>query len=226
MNPPISELTRDRMESILSSVSRYTKFVHSTKLTLAVLAAILTGLVLFYPLFHHDSGVRVQFSSIEKKSPSSPTQMINARYHGLDKDNQPFNVTAKTATQIDDNTVGLDQVTSDISLKSGTWLSVSANTGLFKMKEKGLDLKGSIEMFDDEGYEFRTERLHVDVGKKTAVTDIEVKGQGPLGTLKAYGGAHADGIAKVITFEGPVFATVFPSQEEKKEDKKTGKTGK
>jgi len=165
MNPPITELTRDKMESILRSVARYTRFVRSTKLTLAVLAGILICMVLFYPLLQ-DSGVHVAFTSIEKKGPSSPTQMINARFHGLDKEDQPFNITAKTATQIDDNTVGLDHLTGDISLKSGAWLSVSGDTGVFKMKEKGLDLKGSIEMFDDEGYEFRTERLHVNVGIK------------------------------------------------------------
>lgn len=204
------------MESIFAPIARYTRFVRSTKLTLAMLAMLLTGAVLFYSFIRSDSGVRIAFTSIEKKSVSSPTQMINARFHGLDKNNQPFNVTAKTATQIDDNTVGLDQVTGDVTLKNSTWLSVSADKGYFKMKENQLDLQGAIEMFDDEGYEFRTERMHIDVGTKTAVTDTEVRGQGLLGILKAQGGARVEGNSKVITFKGPVFVTVFPSQHEYK----------
>jgi len=47
------------------------------------------------------------------------------------------------------------------------------------------------------------------------VTDLEVNGQGPLGAIKAYGGASADGLGKVMTFEGPVFVTVYPAQEDK-----------
>jgi lipopolysaccharide export system protein LptC len=212
------------METIIHSIGRYTRFVRSTKLLLAALAVILTGAILFYPVIKRDSGVRIAFTSIVKKGPTSQTQMLGARFHGLDKDNQPYNVTAKTATQIDDDTLGLDQPTGDISLKSGAWLSVAGNTGVFRMKEKELDLKGSIEMFDNEGYEFRTERMHVNVGNKTAVTHDEVRGQGPLGKLRAMSGAEVDGNSQVVTFEGPVFVTVYPSREDKAD--KTQATGK
>ncbi len=202
------------METILRSIARYTRFVHSTKLMLALLAAILTGVILFYPFFRKDNGgIRIAFTSITKDQSTSQTQMLNPRFHGLDKDNQPFNVTAKTATQIDEDTLGLDRPTGDISLKSGAWLSVSGNEGIFKMKEKLLDMNGSIEMFDNEGYEFRTEKMHVNVGDKTAVTHVEVKGQGPLGTLKAAGGAIVDGNKEIITFLGPVWVTVYPAHD-------------
>jgi len=221
VKPVIAGITQE-MEAILRSVARYTRFVYSTKLALAGLAALLTAIILFYPYFKRDSGVRIAFTSIEKKGPGSPTTMIGAKFHGLDKDNQPYNINAKTATQLDDNTVGLDHVTSDITLKSGVWLSMSANSGLYKMKENGLDLKGSIEMFDDAGYEFRTELMHVDVGKKTAVTHEVISGQGPLGKLKAYGGAFIEGNSQVITFDGPVFVTVYPSHG----DNNTGQTQK
>jgi lipopolysaccharide export system protein LptC len=214
MKPVIAGITLE-METILQSIGRYTRFVYSTKLALALLAAILTAMILFYPVFKHDSNsVRIAFTSIEKKSPGSPTQMIGAKFHGLDKSNQPYNITASTATQIDDNTLGLDKVTGDIALNSGAWLAMSSNSGVFRMKEKLLDLMGSIEMFNEGGYEFRTELMHVNVGNKTAMTREEITGQGPLGTLKAYGGASIDGTSQAITFIGPVFVTMYPQQAE------------
>jgi len=214
VKPVIAGITQE-METILGSVARYTRFVYSTKLILALLAIILSGIILFYPFLKKDSSsVRIAFTRIEKKGPGSPTQMIGAKFHGLDKDNQPFNITADTATQVDDDTLGLDKVTGDITLKGGAWLAMSSDTGVFRMKEKSLDLKGSIEMFSDGGYEFRTEVMHVDVGKKTAVTHEEVKGQGPLGTLKAYGGAFVEGNSQDVTFDGPVFVTMYPAHEE------------
>lgn len=222
MKPVIAGITQE-METIFRSVARYTRFVYSTKLILALLAAVLTGWILFYPYLKRDIPMRIAFTSIRTKGPGSPTQMIGAKFHGLDKDNQPYNVTADTATQLDDNTLGLDHVTGDITLKSGAWLSVSSNTGVFLMKEKLLNLKGSIEMFNDGGYEFRSERMNVDVGKKTAVTQDVVKGQGPLGILKAYGGAFVEGNKQYVKFDGPVFVTVYPAHnDDAKSVQKTG----
>lgn len=200
------------MESLLRSIGRYTRFVYSAKLTLVVLAAILTALVLFYPIFRRETGMHIAFTSIMHKGPGSPTVMIGPKFYNIDKNNQPYEINAKTATKLDDNTMELDHVSGDIALSGGAWFAVSSNSGLFKVKENTLGLKGSVEMFNDGGYEFRTEQLQVDVGKKTAVTRLEVQGQGPLGTLKAYGGAEVDSIAQVVTFGGPVFVTVYPSQ--------------
>lgn len=196
------------METIFHSVARYTRFVRSTKVILSVLVAFLTGVVLFYPLTKNENaGIRIAFTSIEKGA-ASPTKMINARFHGMDKDDQPFNMTAVTATQKDANTLLLDKLNADISLKSGVWLSVAANTGVFTMKEKHLDLNGAVEMFDDQGYEFRTETMAVEVGSKKAVTHSPVEGQGPLGTLHSHG-AIINGITQVIEFEGPVQVTLY-----------------
>jgi len=207
----IAQWTHREVETILHSVVRYTRFVRSTKVILGLLALFLVGLVLFYPLFKaDDAGIRIAFTSIEKGA-STPTKMINAQFHGLDKDRQPYNVGARTATQKDENIIDLDKVTGDITLKNGVWLSVSADAGVFFVKEHLLDLKGAIDMFNDEGYEFRAETMHVDIGRKTALTHDHVEGQGMLGKLKAHG-AFIDGNKKTIDFEGPVFVTVFPPQ--------------
>jgi lipopolysaccharide export system protein LptC len=214
----IAEWTQQEVESLLGSVARYTKFVRSIKVLLSVLVAILIALVLFYPLIKKESNIRIVFTSILKGTKLAPTRMDNPRYHGLDKDDQPYNVDAKSAMQRDADTADLDKVSGDITMKNGQWLSISANTGVFKMKEHLLDLKGAVDMFTDEGYEFRTDVLHVNVANKTAVTQQEVQGQGPLGTIRAYGGAVVQGQAQAITFNGPVFVTVYPPKDDAKKD--------
>ncbi len=207
----IAEWTQREVGTLIHSIARYTRFVHSTKVALGALVLILTAILLFYSLGRNETaGVRIAFTSVVKGA-VSPTQMLNARFHGLDKSNQPFNVTAATAVQRDSNTIDLVKVTGDISLKGGIWLSVTANNGVLHLSDRLLDLNGDIAMFNDEGYEFHTESLRVDIGRKYAVSQKPVQGQGPSGTLKAQG-VIMDGIRQVTTFTGPVRMIIYPPQ--------------
>src|SRR5882724_1177748 len=114
-----------------------------------------------------------------------------------------------------------DKGNGDISFNNGGWFTIQANSGRLKVKERLLDLNGAIEMFNDEGYEMRTDTMHVDIGKKIATTQDPVNGQGPLGILRAHG-AVFDGNAKTALFSGPVFVTLYlpPKEATKKDGKK------
>ena len=148
--------------------------------------------------------------------------MVNANFHGFDDTNQPYNVTAKAALQTDEDNVALDRVNGDIALNSGVWLTLSANKGNLKIQERLLDLQGSVEMFNDEGYELRTDYINIDIGKKLAVTNQPVNGQGPMGILKSQG-AVFDGNAKTATFTGPVHVTLhLPPKEDDRNAQKKG----
>src|SRR5262249_17499807 len=157
------------------------RFVASAKLLLGTLVIVLTCAILFYPILKKNSGLQLKLTAISKADKPPPTQMVNANFHGFDDNNQPYNVTARTALQTDEDNVVLDKVNGDIALNSGTWLTVSANKGNLKIQERLLDLQGSVEMFNDEGYELRTDVINIDIGRKIAVTNHPVNGQGPLG---------------------------------------------
>lgn len=210
-----AQWTQREMETIISSVARYTRFVRSTKMILVILVSLLTSIMAFYFVSKNDdAGIRIAINANAGASGAPPpTQMKNARYHGLDKNNQPYNMIAVTASQRDADTMDLKQVSSDISLASGRWLSLSADNGVFFSKTKLMDLSGNIEMFDDQGYEFRTEHLHLNIDKKTATTIDPVKGQGPMGTLNAVG-ADMDGVTGIMEFHGPVFVTLYPAAQD------------
>ena len=47
-----------------------------------------------------------------------------------------------------------------------------------------MELDGGVNIFSDEGYEFRTERAEIDIDANTAWGDQPIEGQGPLGILK------------------------------------------
>jgi len=198
----------------LHSIAYYTKFVQSAKLLLGILVVILTVMIFAYPVLKKNSGLRIAFTSTDKTVKPPPTQMVNANFRGFDDENQPYNVTSKTALQLDENNVTFDKINGDISLNNGLWFTMQANKGHLKIKERLLDLNGSIEMFNDEGYELRTESINIDLGRKIAVTHEPVNGQGPLGSLKAHG-AVFDGNAKTATFTGPVLVTLYLPPKEK-----------
>lgn len=218
---PLGSVFRFLTSDFWRVASGYTRFVASAKLLLGILVIVLTCAILFYPVIKKNSDVRIAFTSVTKADKPPPTQMVNANFHGFDDNNQPYNVTAKTALQIDEDTVVLDKVNGDITLNSGTWLTVSANKGNLKIQERLLDLSGSVEMFNDEGYELRTELVNINIGKKIAVSHQPVNGQGPLGLLRS-SGATFDGNANTTTFSGPVHVTLHlpPKEDGKKPEKK------
>lgn len=207
------------------SVAHHTKFVHATKVLLFVLIATLISVLLFYPIIKKNTGIRIAFTSTPEKSAPPPTTMVNANFHGFDADNQPYSITAKNAMQLDADNVLLDQVNGDISLNSGVWFTAQADKGTLKMKQQQLLLNGSVELFNDQGYEMHTESIHIDIAKKIAVTEDPVSGQGPLGTLKSHGGVF-DGIQKTATFNGPVFVTIYLPPKAGTPAEQKGKKGK
>ncbi len=203
----------------ITSIAHYTRFVKSAKFLLGLFVVILVGLIFLYPVFKKNSDVRIAFTGTEKVATPPPTQMVNASFHGFDNNNQPYNVTAKTALQIDENHIVLDQINSDITLNNGVWLAVQAKTGKLKIKQQLLELNGNVEMFNDDGYELRTDYINIDISKKIAVTNEPVNGQGPLGILRSQG-ATFDGNKSTTTFDGRVFVTLYlPAKEDNKKNK-------
>ena len=115
--------------------------------------------------------------------------MINPRYVGSDSQDQPYMITADQALQVsgDSNVTDLVKPKGDITLNSGTWLSLSAETGTYRKKDQLLDLEGSVNLFHDGGYEISTSRAHIDLAKNNAEGNDPVAGQGPDTELTGQG---------------------------------------
>lgn len=173
------------------AMDSYSGFVQVAKVMLPVAAVGLIALVVLWPhLRTEDLRFRIGFAAIKSNVDGDPN-LLNPRYVGTDDDNQPYAVTADIAKKLDgeglDVRIGLELPKADITLKDGTWLVLTAENGIYTRRVKTLDLAGSVNLFHDSGYEFRTEKAVVDLSQGLAHGDQPVKGQGPFGTLQAEG---------------------------------------
>lgn len=172
----------------------HTGFVRSLRVFLPVIAILLLAAIVIWPQMQSDDlRFRIGFAAITSNLDGEPN-LLNPRYVGTDDKNRPFAITADIAKHLTGSDVpeeraeiGLEMPKADITMDDGTWLVLTADTGVYARGNEILDLEGSVNLFHDTGYEFRTEEATVDLNRGLASGDVPVEGQGPFGTLKAEG---------------------------------------
>lgn len=173
---------RRRRERAVAVGGAYSRFVGLMKIVLPAIALGLMVLVALWPSLNDDGN-----GTPSDESPE--LQMNNARYYGTDEENRPFSVAAEQAVQSTNErgVVDLVRPEAELTLEDGTWIALKAERGRYNEETGKLLLLGSVNIFHDEGYEFLTDEVHVDVAEGTAWGDREVRGQGPFGELFARG---------------------------------------
>lgn len=197
--------------AIKSRDPRYTRFVGMMKMVLPAVAALVLGLVLIWPqIVDKNERFRVSFSNINTKDVDT-LSMVNARYFGTDKENQPFSVTADTANEASKGAkaVELEAPKADIMTKDGQWLVLSAENGLYSQPSSTLDLLGNVNLFHDKGYEIHTLSAQADLKQGSASGDDKVQGQGPFGALTSDGFRLYDKGARIV-FTGRTHLVLDP----------------
>ena len=189
----------------------YSRFVGLMKWGLPALAALLVLLVLAWPgMLKRDEGFQLSFSGLRGLGEEQLT-MLNPRFVGVDRKNQPFEVTADSANQdpADSRRVTLDRVQADITLTDGSWLSLIAAGGLYRQAEQALTLEGPVSIHSDSGYELHLRRVEAVLADGAAWSDSGVEGQGPFGQLRA-DRMRIENQGERLYFEGRVRLTVLP----------------
>ncbi len=189
----------------------YSRFVSMMKLILPLIALVVVALVIAWPhLDTADLRFRIGFAAMQLSDAKDPT-MINPRYVGTDKNNQPFSLTADLARNLSGpgTRVELEMPKADITTEDGAWLVLTAETGIFARDDKKLNLAGKVNLFHDDGYEFRTERAAIDLATGSASGDDPVEGQGAFGHLTA-NGFHLIDKGRTIHFKGQSKVTLYP----------------
>lgn len=184
-----SELFAPRRIARAGGVRRYSRFVAVTKYALPVTAGVLLALVAAWPqLDTVFTTVHLAIPRIDLTE-ARDLRMVKARYSGIDRENRPFVITADVARQKPklDNLITLEQPKGDLTETSGSWLELSANTGLYQPQPQLLDLFGNVSLFQDKGNEFHSTSAHVDMNAGSAVGDDPVSGQGAFGSITADG---------------------------------------
>ncbi len=189
----------------------YSSFVSMMKILLPFIALLLIVLVIVWPnLKMQDTKFGLGFSAFKIGDGVDPS-MINPRYFGADKRRQTFSITADLAKNLlsDDRRVELEKPKADISLEDGSWLVVTASIGYFSRQDEKLSLEGGVNLFHDSGYEFRTEKIDVDLSNGSASGNLPVEGQGPFGHVVAEGFRLLDK-GKTVVFSGKSKLTIYP----------------
>jgi lipopolysaccharide export system protein LptC len=183
-------------------IRHYSRFVAWMKVTLPCAAVALLLLVVVWP--------RIQ-SAVEhlQKMPridlslARDLRMVNLHYSGTDRHDRPYTVTADAARQRPgvDDLVELEVPKADMTTQSGTWLALTAYSGIYRPQSQLLDLFGDVELFQDKGNQFRTDSAHIDMGKGSADGSDPIEGHGPFGSIEAEG-FRIENQGEVIVFTG------------------------
>ena len=189
----------------------YSRFVSMMKFLLPVAALVLIGLVVLWPhLGTDDLRFKIGISTIKSNSSKDPS-LINPRFVGTDSEDKPYSITADLARSQGTETtrIELEMPKADITLDDGTWLVLTANSGLFIHAENSLKLEGAVNLFHDSGYEFRTEKASIDMASGIASGNLPIEGQGAFGILNAEGFKLVDK-GKTIYFTGKSKLVLHP----------------
>lgn len=182
-----SRWIRPDADRLIASIGRYTRFVLFSKMFLGILSVMMIITIIVLPVINADEeGLRIAFKAVKEKTDSVPV-MTNPTFQGVDEKNQPYLITADSAIQHDDATITLDNVQADMLTEEQAWMSVRAIKGTIDTEHKTLKLTGDVKLFQDQGYEFVTESVHVDMNAHVARGVKQVEGFGPMGTIRADG---------------------------------------
>ena len=208
---PTGTETRTATEPSRASDS-YSRFVGMMRITLPLVALVIVVLVIAWPQLGEKKSekFRLDVSKVTTED-SGGQQMVNARFTGTDSNGRPFTVTADTAAQQKKIPDFLDMAfpKADMTMKSGAWVALSAEKGVYDRKTEKLKLTDNVTVFHDSGYEFKTSTATVDLTTSSATGSEPIAGQGPGGTLAATGFKILDR-GNVLLFTGKSRLVLFP----------------
>ncbi|HVE20753.1 MAG TPA: LPS export ABC transporter periplasmic protein LptC [Acidocella sp.] len=207
MNPAVRDHMLDglrrRNRATLAAIARRSALVTWGKKLLPLAAVALLVALGLAPSWHSGRGKDRVTYHISNAQTDNASRMQGARYHGVDQQGQPFTVTAGNAVEQGANNVALTQPVGDITLKSGSWLELRSNTGLFNQKSQTLNLDGNVTLYRNDGTTVTTTKASINMQTGSAHGTEPTDVQGPFGTLHADHGFVLANRGTEITFNGP-----------------------
>jgi lipopolysaccharide export system protein LptC len=180
----------------------YSKIIRWMRLALPLTALAIAAIVFSW------SGPRQSLLSrtadTEIRKTIGKNELVSPRFENVDAQNRPYTLTAERAVQdkIDGNVIVLEKPRGDMVLEDNHWIAMEASEGAFEQADRKLLLRGNVRLFRDGGYQLETPELHIDIANNTALSEKDVYGQGPEGTLEARG-LLGDNIKGTLVFTGP-----------------------
>jgi lipopolysaccharide export system protein LptC len=113
----------------------------------------------------------------------------SSRLAGFDKENQPYELTAKKGFQDKDkpNLVHMEGIAGSFKKKSGRSFFLSSNTGLYDSKLKEMDMEGQVKIEQPGKFTAVMEKARVSIEQKDLASDVPVSVDFESGKLTAGG---------------------------------------
>ena len=177
------------------------RLVMALRFGLPVIALLVVIALMTWPLIDPHKLIAVALKN-------APDLVIrNLHFNGFDSKNQPYSLTAQSATRPagQDNLYDLDKPAAEMTLTSGNWVSGKADYGRFEQSTRRLWLGGNVQMFHDKGYQFTSDEAQVDINGNFAYGDKPVLIQGDFGEIRGQGFRLLDSGTTMI-IKGPATA--------------------
>ena len=128
----------------------------------------------------------------------------NSTVNGLDRQNQPYQVTARRGRQDKDkpNIVYLEEVGATFNKTDGRTYAMSALKGVYDTKIKEMDLTGNVNIREGERFVARMEQAHVTVETKALTSTVPVDVSFAGGMVHANGMQITDDGARILFLNG------------------------
>lgn len=196
----------------------YSRFVAVMKVALPLGAAVVIGLVFTWSrLYDMPERLQIGATSFSVSATASGHRMINARYSGTDRNDNPYTLAAESILQqrSDPDSVTLNRPEADFTTADGTWVAVAAARGAFARETRRVMLKGDVSLYHDWGYQFRTEEATIDFTEAVAWGDAPVSGTGPWADMEAAGFRILRRNSR-LEFAGPARLVLYPKPKERR----------
>jgi lipopolysaccharide export system protein LptC len=131
----------------------------------------------------------------------------NLHFTGTDSKDQAYSINAVKATRPQglQNIFDLDQPKAEITMTNGVWLAVQSQQGRYDQDSRKLWLGGDVQVFHDQGYQFTSDELQVDMKENYAFGNKPVLIQGSFGEITGQGFRLLEG-GQVMIVKGPARA--------------------
>lgn len=125
----------------------------------------------------------------ETDVPADKVTVSHSTITGLDRQNQPYAISARTAIQDKDkpNFIALDSVSGSVKRGNGDPVIFQSKQGLYDSDVKTLDLEHDVVITSEGRFTARMDKAHIIVGEKRLTSSVPVSVEMSSGTIDANG---------------------------------------
>jgi LPS export ABC transporter protein LptC len=167
---------------------------------LAVLILALVVTIFLWPSMRDQAVPVVATPDVTEAS----NELVNPMFESVDRDGQPFRITAVRAVQEPGNPdlINLTMPSGEITLKSSEKVTIRAAEGKYDQTARTLNLTGQVVVAMSAGHVLTTDRLSVDMRAGLLNSHGAVTVTSPLGSIKA-ADMTGNEAGKILIFGGP-----------------------